>query len=187
MAIILSTSKKTIQYADYNQSNGNYCRFTLYLKLVSWDSTNMTIAVKLTYKHTNSGYYSYLDQHGIVTLNGTSATGPTYSPGYWGTTERDIMANVKGASSDTSGWVNITIPRSNTISFSWTDTRTDGGGTYASGSGTVYFPNDTWVNIDGVWKRGWVMVNINGTWKWATGVYINNNGSWKEAAKDANT
>ena len=35
MAVILNTSKQKIMHADYNQSNGNYCRFTLYLKLIS--------------------------------------------------------------------------------------------------------------------------------------------------------
>ena len=40
----------------------------------------MTIAAKVTYKHTSSSYYSGYQQRTTVTLNGTAVNGDAFTP-----------------------------------------------------------------------------------------------------------
>ena len=175
--IILTTSKQFIVSKVYN----SVVTFKVYLKIISYDSTNMTIAAKMTYTSSSSGQYSNYEMKARVQLNGTGSYGTAYTPGTWGTTEKNCLADVKTNSTDSNGWKNITVARAGKITVSYINTRTDGGGTYVEGSTTVYFPNNTWVNIGGTWKRGWICGNIDGTWKWATALKMNINGTWKDA------
>lgn len=43
-----------------------------------------------------------------------------------------------------------------------------------------WIPNDLRINIDDTWKYGEIYVNVAGTWKRATAVYININNIWKQ-------
>ncbi len=133
----------------------------------------MTIAAKVTYQHTNSDYYSYNQQRATVTLGGTkidgtqfstATNGDAFTPGYWGQTEKNCFVDCTQNSSDTNGWKNITVPRCTAISCHFVDQGYESGaGVYAQNTATVYFPNDIWINNNGTWRRGWTMVNINGT------------------------